>query len=93
MAFSQKTVGHRFVRVLGQCLADFSLCLGFCFGSFGIFGIFGMVGIIIGPIIAALFVSIWEIYGEAFQDILPDTGYVLRKKQEEEGASEELAES
>jgi hypothetical protein len=25
----------------------------------------------IGPIVAALFVTIWEIYGVAFKDILP----------------------
>jgi predicted PurR-regulated permease PerM len=51
------------------------------FGTMGGIFMFGMVGVIIGPIIAALFVTVWEIYGQAFQDILPDTGYVLRKKQ------------
>lgn len=34
--------------------------------------LFGAVGIIIGPIIAALFVTVWEIYGEAFRDVLPE---------------------
>jgi predicted PurR-regulated permease PerM len=53
------------------------------FGTMGGIFMFGMVGVIIGPIIAALFVTIWEIYGQAFADVLPDTGYVLRKKQEE----------
>jgi predicted PurR-regulated permease PerM len=33
---------------------------------------FGAVGFIIGPIIAALFVTIWEIYGQAFRGILPE---------------------
>jgi predicted PurR-regulated permease PerM len=51
------------------------------FGTMGGIFMFGMIGVIIGPIIAALFVTIWEIYGQAFEDILPDTGYVLRKKQ------------
>lgn len=32
---------------------------------------FGVMGFIIGPIIAALFVTIWEIYGAVFKDILP----------------------
>jgi predicted PurR-regulated permease PerM len=32
---------------------------------------FGAVGFIVGPIIAALFVSIWHIYGETFSDWLP----------------------
>ncbi len=53
------------------------------FGTMGGIFMFGMVGVIIGPIIAALFVTIWEIYGQAFADVLPDTGYVLRKKREE----------
>jgi predicted PurR-regulated permease PerM len=34
--------------------------------------LFGAVGFIIGPIIAALFVTVWEIYGEAFEDYLPE---------------------
>ena len=33
---------------------------------------FGAVGVVIGPIVAALFVTIWEIYGEVFQDVLPE---------------------
>lgn len=37
----------------------------------GIF-VFGAVGFIVGPIIAALFVSIWHIYGETFSDWLPE---------------------
>lgn len=36
----------------------------------GIF-VFGAVGFIVGPIVAALFVSIWHIYGETFSDWLP----------------------
>ncbi len=35
---------------------------------------FGVVGIVVGPIIAALFVTIWEIYGVVFQDYLPPVG-------------------
>lgn len=34
--------------------------------------LFGAVGFIVGPIIAALFVTVWHIYGEVFQDWLPD---------------------
>jgi predicted PurR-regulated permease PerM len=33
--------------------------------------LFGVVGFIIGPIVAALFVTIWDLYGTAFQDVLP----------------------
>jgi len=32
---------------------------------------FGMLGLIIGPILAALFVTVWEIYGRVFADMLP----------------------
>jgi hypothetical protein len=41
------------------------------FGTLGGIIMFGMVGVIIGPIIAALFVTVWEIYGVAFKDVLP----------------------
>lgn len=41
-------------------------------GTLGGLALFGLIGFIIGPIIAALFVTIWEIYGEAFRDILPE---------------------
>jgi predicted PurR-regulated permease PerM len=41
------------------------------FGTLGGIIMFGVAGIIIGPIIAALVVTVWEIYGLAFQDVLP----------------------
>ena len=37
---------------------------------------FGILGFIIGPIIAALFVTLWEIYGEVFADFLPQVDRV-----------------
>ncbi len=40
------------------------------FGTLGGIIMFGPVGIIIGPILAALLVTVWEIYGVAFQDVL-----------------------
>jgi len=33
--------------------------------------LFGAVGVVIGPIVAALFVTVWELYGEAFKEYLP----------------------
>jgi len=33
---------------------------------------FGALGFIVGPVVAALFVTIWHIYGEAFSDVLPE---------------------
>ena len=40
------------------------------FGTLGGLAMFGMPGLIIGPIIAALFITIWEIYAETFRDAL-----------------------
>jgi predicted PurR-regulated permease PerM len=48
------------------------------FGTLGGIVMFGVMGIIIGPIVAALFVTIWDIYGVAFKDILPDVGGILK---------------
>ena len=33
--------------------------------------LFGAVGFIVGPIVAALFVTVWHLYGEAFSEWLP----------------------
>ena len=44
------------------------------FGTLGGIIMFGIMGMFIGPIVAALFVTIWEIYAVAFKDILPKTG-------------------
>lgn len=41
------------------------------FGTLGGILMFGVVGFIIGPIIAALFTAVWEIYGVVFSDVLP----------------------
>lgn len=42
------------------------------FGTLGGIMMFGLPGIIIGPIVAALVVTVWEIYGVAFKDVLPE---------------------
>jgi predicted PurR-regulated permease PerM len=34
--------------------------------------LFGAVGFIVGPIVAALFVTVWHMYGEAFREWLPE---------------------
>lgn len=63
------------------------------FGTLGGIALFGVLGIIIGPIISALFITIWEIYGDAFEEYLPEVGS-LRPEQEErqEKAEEQLDE-
>jgi predicted PurR-regulated permease PerM len=44
------------------------------FSTLGGLMLFGVVGFIIGPILAALFVTVWDIYGTAFRDVLPPIG-------------------
>jgi predicted PurR-regulated permease PerM len=39
--------------------------------TLGGIGLFGALGFIAGPIVAALFVTVWHIYGEAFRGWLP----------------------
>jgi predicted PurR-regulated permease PerM len=34
--------------------------------------LFGATGFVTGPIIAALFVTVWDLYGTAFKDVLPE---------------------
>lgn len=41
------------------------------FSTLGGIIMFGVMGMIIGPIVAALFITIWDIYGMAFKDMLP----------------------
>lgn len=40
-------------------------------GTLGGVVVFGAAGVIVGPIVAALFITVWEIYGVAFRDVLP----------------------
>ena len=42
------------------------------FGTLGGITLFGLFGVILGPIVAALFMTIWEMYGETFSDYLSD---------------------
>lgn len=42
------------------------------FGTVGGLLLFGMPGFIVGPIVAGLFVSVWHIYGTAFNEHLQD---------------------
>jgi predicted PurR-regulated permease PerM len=50
------------------------------FGTLGGISMFGIIGIMVGPILAALFVAIWEIYGESFKEFLPEV--LSRQKSE-----------
>ena len=58
-------------------------------GTLGGIALFGVIGFIIGPIIAALFVTIWEIYGEVFKDFLPGLGMERGPEADEKGRPSE----
>ncbi|MFT5144222.1 MAG: putative PurR-regulated permease PerM [Thalassolituus oleivorans] len=40
-------------------------------GTLGGIFLFGIVGFILGPIVVALFLAVWELYGDVFKDWLP----------------------
>jgi len=46
------------------------------FGTLGGIFLFGAIGFMIGPILAALFVTVWDIYGVVFRDELPDVEWL-----------------
>lgn len=48
------------------------------FSTLGGLFIFGFWGFVIGPIIAALFVTVWELYGEEFSNWLPTSAFSPR---------------
>lgn len=41
------------------------------FSTLGGLLLFGATGFIVGPILAALFITVWEMFGTAFRDVLP----------------------
>ena len=45
------------------------------FSTLGGIMMFGFMGFVIGPIIAALFVTMWELYGAEFHEWLPTTAF------------------
>lgn len=46
------------------------------FGTLGGLFLFGLPGLVVGPILTALFVTIWEIYGVVFRDSLPQVQWL-----------------
>jgi len=61
-------------RLVGRDLKMHDLLI--LFGTMGGLVLFGVSGFIVGPIVAALFVTIWEIYGSAFHAALPSVGWL-----------------
>src|SRR5690606_32908387 len=44
------------------------------FSTLGGLIVFGPVGFIVGPILAGLFVTLWEMFGKAFDDVITPVG-------------------
>jgi predicted PurR-regulated permease PerM len=61
------------------------------FGTLGGISMFGILGIILGPIVAALFITVWEIYGKVFESYLPDVGPFFTATAKEDSTSEFLS--
>jgi predicted PurR-regulated permease PerM len=61
------------------------------FGTLGGILMFGIAGVFIGPVIASLFVTIWELYGIAFSDYLPEVYYHKRQAESDESIPTEKA--
>jgi len=40
-------------------------------GTLGGLFLFGLIGFIVGPIVCGLFLTVWDIYGATFKEILP----------------------
>lgn len=45
--------------------------------TLGGISLFGATGFVVGPIVAAVFVTLWDVYGRAFADALPPVGRVI----------------
>lgn len=60
------------------------------FGTLGGLAMIGIVGFIIGPIIAALFITLWEIYGKVFKELLPDVGPIVESIKKKKLPPEKL---
>ena len=48
--------------------------------TLGGLGMFGAAGIIVGPVIAGLFLTVWDIFALAFHDALPDAPALIADK-------------
>jgi predicted PurR-regulated permease PerM len=62
------------------------------FSTLGGIALFGFIGFIIGPIIAALFVTVWEIYGVVFKDVLPEVTVLLPEPEADAAAADDATE-
>lgn len=62
--------------------------------TLGGISLFGLTGFIIGPIVAALFVTVWDMYGMVFQEVLPASiPFFHQEKEKNPDPPEEREES
>ena len=61
------------------------------FSTLGGIFMFGITGLFIGPLIASLFITVWELYGIAFADFLPEVYYRKGRVREAEGGTQNEA--
>lgn len=60
-------------------------------GTLGGLFLFGPIGFIVGPIVCGLFLTVWEIYGATFRDVLPPVKSLHSGNEESESIVEENA--
>ena len=51
------------------------------FSTLGGILMFGIPGVLIGPVVASLFITVWELYGIAFSEYLPEVHYVKQSPE------------
>jgi predicted PurR-regulated permease PerM len=51
-------------------------------GTLGGLFLFGLIGFIVGPIVCGLFLTVWDIYGTTFREVLPPVTSFRRLEQE-----------
>lgn len=56
-------------------------------GTLGGLFLFGPIGFIVGPIVCGIFLTVWEIYGTTFKDILPPVRNLASGELEQPGAA------
>ena len=56
-------------------------------GTLGGLFLFGPIGFIIGPLVCGLFLTVWDIYGTTFKDILPPVRSLRSGKEKRPGAN------
>jgi predicted PurR-regulated permease PerM len=51
-------------------------------GTLGGLFLFGLIGFIVGPIVCGLFLTVWDIYGTTFREVLPPVTSFRPSQQE-----------